>query len=130
MTALWKYRKFILQNAVNDLRHRHAGATMGVFGNVLNPLVRRWIVSDVIWSREHRKQPAMPEMAAIRSPTANSGPSQKALRCRLMTKTMLSVRQERPQPACLATGLCYWLSTISCFLSRGIAPGTAMTNRK
>jgi lipopolysaccharide transport system permease protein len=38
MTVLWKYRKFILQNAVNDLRHRYAGSTMGVFWNVLNPL--------------------------------------------------------------------------------------------
>lgn len=48
MTILWKYRKFILQNAVNDLRHRYAGATMGAFGNVLNPLVGRRIVSDAI----------------------------------------------------------------------------------
>jgi len=38
MTVLWKYRRFILQNAVNDLRHRYAGSTMGVFWNVLNPL--------------------------------------------------------------------------------------------
>ena len=38
MTVLWKYRKFILQNAVNDLRHRYAGSTMGVLWNVLNPL--------------------------------------------------------------------------------------------
>ncbi len=51
----------------------------------------------VTWPTVHRKQLAMPDMAAIRSPTANSGPSKKALRCRLMTKTMLSVRQERRQ---------------------------------
>lgn len=58
----------------------------------------------VILPRVHRKQLAMPDMAAIRSPTANSGPSKKALRCRRMTNTILSVRQERRQPACLATG--------------------------
>ncbi len=48
MTVLWKNRKFILKNAVNDLRHRYAGATLGVFGNVLNPAVGRQIASDAI----------------------------------------------------------------------------------
>jgi lipopolysaccharide transport system permease protein len=37
-TALYRYRSFIWQHAVADLRHRYAGTGMGVVWNVLHPL--------------------------------------------------------------------------------------------
>lgn len=37
---LWRYKRFIFNNAVNDLRHRYAGSAMGIFWNVLNPLAQ------------------------------------------------------------------------------------------
>ena len=44
---LWKYRKFIFINSVNDLRHRYAGSAMGVFWNVLNPLAQIFVFTLV-----------------------------------------------------------------------------------
>ena len=38
MHALWRYRAFIWEGALHDLRHRYAGSTLGVFWNVLTPL--------------------------------------------------------------------------------------------
>ena len=32
---LWRYRRFILRNALNDIRHGCAGSAMGVAWNVL-----------------------------------------------------------------------------------------------
>jgi ABC-type polysaccharide/polyol phosphate export permease len=37
-TALYRYRSFIWQHAVADLRHRYAGTGMGVVWNILHPL--------------------------------------------------------------------------------------------
>jgi homopolymeric O-antigen transport system permease protein len=37
-SSLWKYRRFIVVNALADLRHRYAGTGMGMFWNVLHPL--------------------------------------------------------------------------------------------
>lgn len=37
-TTLYRYRSFIWQHAVADLRHRYAGTGMGVVWNVLHPL--------------------------------------------------------------------------------------------
>lgn len=36
--GLFRYRSFIWQNAVAELRHRYAGTNLGVVWNVLNPL--------------------------------------------------------------------------------------------
>jgi ABC-type polysaccharide/polyol phosphate export permease len=38
MQALWRYRGFIWEGALHDLRHRYAGSSLGVFWNVLTPL--------------------------------------------------------------------------------------------
>src|SRR5438874_556602 len=37
--ALWNYRSFIYEGALYDLRNRYAGSSLGVFWNVLTPLV-------------------------------------------------------------------------------------------
>lgn len=37
-TVLYRYRSFIWQHAVADLRHRYAGTGMGVVWNILHPL--------------------------------------------------------------------------------------------
>ena len=36
--GLFRYRSFIWQNALAELRHRYAGTNLGVVWNVLNPL--------------------------------------------------------------------------------------------
>jgi lipopolysaccharide transport system permease protein len=38
--VLYHYRKYIVQNAWNDLRHRYAGSGMGVIWNVITPLAQ------------------------------------------------------------------------------------------
>jgi ABC-type polysaccharide/polyol phosphate export permease len=38
VSSLYKYRTFILRNALADVRHRYAGTGMGVVWNVLHPL--------------------------------------------------------------------------------------------
>jgi len=38
--VLYYHRKYILQNAWNDLRHRYAGSGMGVIWNVISPLAQ------------------------------------------------------------------------------------------
>jgi ABC-type polysaccharide/polyol phosphate export permease len=38
--VLYHHRKYILQNAWNDLRHRYAGSGMGVIWNVISPLAQ------------------------------------------------------------------------------------------
>jgi lipopolysaccharide transport system permease protein len=37
---LWRYRGFIVRNAVSDMRHRYAGSAAGVAWNVVNPLAQ------------------------------------------------------------------------------------------
>ncbi len=44
---LWRYKKFIYINAINDLKHRYAGSMMGVFWNVLNPLMQIFVFTLV-----------------------------------------------------------------------------------
>jgi ABC-type polysaccharide/polyol phosphate export permease len=39
MNALWLHRRLIWETAVGDLRYRYAGSALGVFWNVLTPLV-------------------------------------------------------------------------------------------
>jgi lipopolysaccharide transport system permease protein len=39
MTDIWRYRAWIWDSAVSDLRNRYAGSTLGVFWNVVNPLI-------------------------------------------------------------------------------------------
>ncbi len=38
--VLYHHRKYILQNAWNDMRHRYAGSGMGVIWNVISPLAQ------------------------------------------------------------------------------------------
>lgn len=40
IVGLWRYRWFILKNAVAELRHRYAGSALGVLWNVVNPLAQ------------------------------------------------------------------------------------------
>ena len=44
---LWRYRGFILRNALSDVRHRYAGSAVGVAWNVINPLAQIVIYSLV-----------------------------------------------------------------------------------
>lgn len=37
---LWRYRGFIVRNALSDVRHRYAGSAVGVAWNVINPLAQ------------------------------------------------------------------------------------------
>src|SRR5712691_2207607 len=39
MPELWRHRWWIWDSALSDLRHRYAGSGLGVFWNVVNPLV-------------------------------------------------------------------------------------------
>ena len=39
ITHLYQYRRYIWRNAWNELRYRYAGTKMGIFWNVLHPLV-------------------------------------------------------------------------------------------
>jgi lipopolysaccharide transport system permease protein len=38
MIELWRYRRFIWETAVSDLRYRYAGSGLGIFWNVATPL--------------------------------------------------------------------------------------------
>ena len=38
LRSLYRYRSFIWQHALNDMRHRYAGTAMGVVWNVIHPL--------------------------------------------------------------------------------------------
>ncbi len=38
--TFWTYRLFIWRSAISDLRYRYAGSAMGVFWNVLTPLIQ------------------------------------------------------------------------------------------
>lgn len=40
MISLFRYRRYIIQNAKADLRHRYTGTGLGVFWNVINPLAQ------------------------------------------------------------------------------------------
>jgi lipopolysaccharide transport system permease protein len=39
MTDIWRYRNWIWESALSDLRNRYAGSSLGVFWNVVNPLI-------------------------------------------------------------------------------------------
>src|SRR3569832_676594 len=38
--SLYKYRRFILRSAWNEMRHRYAGSGIGIFWNILMPLIQ------------------------------------------------------------------------------------------
>ena len=59
---LWRYRRFIVRNALNDARHRYAGSAVGVAWNVINPLAQILIYS-VVFS----------QIMAVRVPGAGTG---------------------------------------------------------
>ena len=59
---LWRYRGFIVRNALSDARHRYAGSAAGVAWNVINPLAQILIYS-VVFS----------QIMADRVPGAGSG---------------------------------------------------------
>jgi len=40
MISLYRYRRYILANALSDIRHRYTGTGLGVFWNVINPLAQ------------------------------------------------------------------------------------------
>jgi lipopolysaccharide transport system permease protein len=53
MTSLYRYRRFIWQRAIADVRHRYAGTSFGVVWNVLHPLAVIAIYSIIfssLWS--------------------------------------------------------------------------------
>ncbi len=47
LRVFWIYRLFIWRSAMSDLRHRYAGSAMGVFWNVLIPLLQILILTIV-----------------------------------------------------------------------------------
>jgi lipopolysaccharide transport system permease protein len=44
---LWRYRGFIVRNALSDVRYRYAGSAVGVAWNVINPLAQILIYTVV-----------------------------------------------------------------------------------
>lgn len=44
---LWRYRAYILKNALSDVRYRYAGSAMGIAWNVITPLAQILIYSVV-----------------------------------------------------------------------------------
>jgi ABC-type polysaccharide/polyol phosphate export permease len=44
---LWRYRAFIVKNALSDVRYRYAGSAMGIAWNVITPLAQIVIYSFV-----------------------------------------------------------------------------------
>ena len=44
---LWRYRAYILKNALSDVRYRYAGSAMGIAWNVVTPLAQILIYSFV-----------------------------------------------------------------------------------
>jgi homopolymeric O-antigen transport system permease protein len=59
---LWRYRGFIVRNALSDARNRYAGSAAGVAWNVINPLAQI-LIYTVVFSR----------IMAVRVPGAGSG---------------------------------------------------------
>lgn len=49
LTHLYKHRRYIWHNALNDLRYRYAGTGMGIFWNLIHPLVEI-LIYTVIFS--------------------------------------------------------------------------------
>ena len=44
---LWRYRGYIVKNALSDVRYRYAGSAMGIAWNVVTPLAQILIYSFV-----------------------------------------------------------------------------------
>jgi lipopolysaccharide transport system permease protein len=44
---LWRYRAYIVKNALSEVRYRYAGSAMGIAWNVINPLAQILIYSFV-----------------------------------------------------------------------------------
>src|SRR5215831_9993388 len=59
---LWRYRGFIVRNAVSDVRHRYAGSAAGVAWNVINPLAQI-VIYSLVFS----------QIMVVRMPTGGSG---------------------------------------------------------
>lgn len=47
---IWRYRRYIINNSIQELKYRYAGSTIGVFWNVLNPLFQI-LVYAIVFSR-------------------------------------------------------------------------------
>ena len=47
LRVFWIYRLFIWRSAISDLRYRYAGSAMGVFWNLLIPLLQILILTIV-----------------------------------------------------------------------------------
>src|SRR6184192_4435706 len=62
MIELWQHRLWIWDSALSDLRHRYAGSGLGVFWNVVNPIVTLavyvFIFSRVLIPRFGATQPS------------------------------------------------------------------------
>ncbi len=61
LRVFWIYRLFIWRSAISDLRYRYAGSAMGIFWNVLIPLLQILILT-VVFS----------QIMAVRLPGAGS----------------------------------------------------------
>src|SRR5215468_3179312 len=59
---LWRYRGFIVRNALSDIRHRYAGSAAGVAWNVINPLAQI-VIYSLVFS----------QIMVVRMPSGGSG---------------------------------------------------------
>jgi lipopolysaccharide transport system permease protein len=59
---LWRYRGFIVRNALSDIRHRYAGSAAGVAWNVINPLAQI-VIYSLVFS----------QIMVVRMPNGGSG---------------------------------------------------------
>lgn len=56
---LYRYRWYIVRNALNDLRFRYAGTGLGIFWNILSPLAQIIIYTTIFSSLMTLKLPGM-----------------------------------------------------------------------
>lgn len=62
---LWRYRVFILKNAVSDVRYRYAGSGAGMLWNVINPLAQIGIYTFVFSRVMTVRVPGVSEMGGF-----------------------------------------------------------------
>jgi len=65
MLNIWKYRKFLWGSSIAELRNRYAGSSLGVFWNVIQPLLQILIFTFVFSQIMMAKLPSMESSTAF-----------------------------------------------------------------
>ena len=64
LVSLWDYRRHILRNALNDLRHRYRGSLAGGLWNVFIPLAQIIVFSTIFSVLMEFRMPEMPGISS------------------------------------------------------------------